>query len=83
MGTITAKGKLLHYLKTPLYMFILYFVGSLVLLFYSRRVGAISLSLACISSSLKILGQSLKIYSKSADIDFMHTLKISAVFLTR
>ena len=54
MGTITAKGKLLHYLKTPLYMFILYFVGSIVLLFYSRRVGAISLSLACIYGLLNI-----------------------------
>ena len=54
MGTITAKGKLLHYLKTPLYMFFLYFAGSVALFFYSRKVGAISLSLACIYGLLNI-----------------------------
>ena len=54
MGTITAKGKLLHYLRAPLYMFILYFAGSIVLFCYSRRVGAVSLSLACIYGLINI-----------------------------
>ena len=45
MGTITPKGKLLRYLQAPIYMVVVFLMGSLAVFYYSRRLGFVALAI--------------------------------------